>query len=174
MRLPLSIFGCTACLSLAQLAAAQPMEPAPLPAPATGSAPAGADRKWYDVVDFGAFVDAYYSHNWRRPRPNGGANLYQPYTPNTGFSLAWLGLDASVNPDPVGAVLQLRFGPSTPNLALSDFAILARSVAGAVWGPVAFFILSLVATKTVGLSDKSGGFFHNRGVPHPWFFPSRG
>lgn len=59
-------------------------------------------------------------------------------------------------------------------LSLPAWLVLARSVAGAVWGPVAFLALSLVATKTVGLSEKAGGFFHNRGVPHPWFFPSRG
>jgi hypothetical protein len=59
-------------------------------------------------------------------------------------------------------------------LALPTWLVLARSVAGAVWGPLAFFVLSLGATKSIGLSDKSGGFFHNRGVPHPWFFPSRG
>jgi hypothetical protein len=96
--------------------------------PASGGAaqatpPGPPPPKWYDVLEVGAFVDAYYAHNWRRPRPNKNANLYHPYTANTGFSLSWIGLDAAVQPDPVGAVLQLRFGPSVPNLALADFAI---------------------------------------------------
>lgn len=101
-----------------------PTEPSTSPAPV--APPAATDKKetkWYDAVNVGAFVDTYYSHNWRRPRPNAGANLYHPYTNNTGFGLAWVGIDASVDPDPVGATLQLRFGPAVPNLALGDFAI---------------------------------------------------
>lgn len=85
--------------------------------------PADADKPWYTRIDVGAFVDAYYSQNWRGARPDAGANLYQPYTANSGFGLAWIGLDASVEPDPVGATLQLRFGPAVPNLALGDAAI---------------------------------------------------
>lgn len=114
----------------------EPVSPQPAPAPAVppdvkpangGVAQAASQPppspKWYDALELGAFVDAYYAHNWRRPRPNKNANLYHPYTANTGFSLAWIGLDAAVQPDPVGAVLQLRFGPAVPNLALGDFAI---------------------------------------------------
>lgn len=92
-------------------------------APASAVTPEKKDSKWYDVVNVGAFVDGYYSHNWRRPRPNTGANLYQPYTGNSGFNVSWVGIDASVDPDPVGATLQLRFGPSVPFLALDDFKI---------------------------------------------------
>lgn len=86
-------------------------------------APKEVERKWYDALNMGAFVDAYYSQNWKSPKPNTGANLYHPYTGNTGFNLAWVGLDASFDPDPVGATLQLRFGPAVPFLALGDFSI---------------------------------------------------
>lgn len=91
--------------------------------PPPAAAPPAPAPKWYDVLKVAAFVDAYYAHNWRRPRPNANANRYQPYTANTGFSLSWLGLDLGVDPDPIGAVLQLRFGPSVPNLALADFNV---------------------------------------------------
>lgn len=124
----------------AQPPVAPPTPATPEPAPAatppaaggTSAAPVAAppapaakepEKKWYDVINVGAFVDAYYSQNWNTPRPNAGANLYHPYTANTGFGLAWVGLDASVDPDPVGAVMQLRFGPAVPNLALGDFGI---------------------------------------------------
>lgn len=89
----------------------------------TSEPPKQPTSKWYDAVSFGAFVDAYYSQNWNGPRPNSGANLYHPYTSNSGFNLAWVGLDAGIDPDPVGATLQLRFGPAVPNLALGDFSI---------------------------------------------------
>jgi hypothetical protein len=116
-------------------AAKAPEAPAPASTPdaaagAAGSTPAAvgapakeAEKKWYDQLNVGAFVDTYYSENWNSPRPNAGANLYHPYTANTGFGMSWVGLDASVDPDPVGATLQLRFGPSVPNLALGDFGI---------------------------------------------------
>jgi hypothetical protein len=101
------------------------------PTPGAAGAPIGPigpdakapETKWYDAINLGAFVDAYYSQNWNGPRSNSNVNTFQPYTNNTGFNLAWIGLDASVDPAPVGATLQLRFGPAVPNLALGDFAI---------------------------------------------------
>ena len=112
--------------------------PATTPPAAGGTDPPGAaspgattpapgakepEKRWYDVINLGAFVDTYYSQNWNAPKPNTGTNLYQPYTAHAGFGLAWVGLDASVDPDPVGAVMQLRFGPAVPNLTLGDSAI---------------------------------------------------
>jgi Putative beta-barrel porin-2, OmpL-like. bbp2 len=89
-------------------------------APAAPEPAAAPDAPWYASLRLGAFVDAYASVNYRFPRPNGGANLYHPYTPNTGLSLAWFGLDASMDPEPVGFTAQLRLGPASPNLALGD------------------------------------------------------
>jgi hypothetical protein len=110
-------------------------EPAPAPAPAPTTAPtpppaaqtaAPAQEKpkaWHELIELGAFVDTYFALNWRFPRPNQNANLYHPYTQSSGFGMAWVGLDASVAPDPVGGTLQLRFGPGVPNLALGDFSL---------------------------------------------------
>ena len=118
-----------ALTSVPALASAQtppaPSDPAPDQPPTATPAPVAKEpeKKWYDVLNLGAFVDTYYSQNWNAPKPNTGTNLYQPYTAHAGFGLAWVGLDASVDPDPVGAVMQLRFGPAVPNLTLGDSAI---------------------------------------------------
>jgi hypothetical protein len=95
-------------------------EPAPDLAPPEAAA---QEPKWYDRLHFGAFVDAYASINYRFPRPQTGTNLYRPYDPNNGVSLSWFGFDAAMDPEPVGFVAQLRFGPSVPYLALGDFNI---------------------------------------------------
>jgi len=89
----------------------------------SAAAPAAPEAKWYEQLNLGAFVDGYYSQNWNTPRSSTNANSFHPYSNNTGFNLAWVGVDASVDPAPVGATLQLRFGPATPNLALGDASI---------------------------------------------------
>ncbi len=99
-------------------------EAAAAPEPtATPALPTASEPKWYDTISLGAFVDTYYSQNWQAPRPNQNANRYHAFEPNTGFSLAWVGVDASMEPAPVGATIQLRFGPSVPNLTLADFNV---------------------------------------------------
>jgi hypothetical protein len=71
----------------------------------------------------GAFVDTYYSQNWNGPKPQADANTFHPYNNNAGFGLAWVGLDTAIDTGSVGGALQLRFGPSVPNLALGDFKV---------------------------------------------------
>lgn len=73
------------------------------------------EAKWYDRVKLGAFVDAYAGANFARPRPASyaTANRFRAYDQHNGFALHWIGLDAAVEPDPVGATASLRFGPST-------------------------------------------------------------
>jgi hypothetical protein len=92
------------------------LAPAPIPAPAPEPAPqadAPADTKaWYDAITFGAFVDAYASINYNFPKPQSGTNLFRAYDTNNGFSVSWVGLNASYDPDPVGGTVSLRFGPS--------------------------------------------------------------
>jgi len=145
-KLAFAVVVCGPSVALAQAPAAQPAEsgqPSPptspnqapaapptatsptIVTPATATTPTANPpaKNWFDILNFGAFVDTYYSLNWNTPRPNSGANLYHPYSNNSGFGMAWVGLDASVDPDPIGAVIQLRFGPAVPNLALGDFAI---------------------------------------------------
>ena len=73
--------------------------------------------KWYDSLSVSAFVDAYVSVNFALPRPEkpteaGGGNSFRAYDVNNGVSLHWVGLDVAYAPDPVGATLNLRFGPS--------------------------------------------------------------
>jgi Putative beta-barrel porin-2, OmpL-like. bbp2 len=79
------------------------------------------EEPWYKKISVGAFVDAYASLNYNLPRQQADANTYHPYDSNAGFGLAWVGLDASLAPDPIGGAISLRFGPGVKNLALSDY-----------------------------------------------------
>ncbi|MEJ7811620.1 MAG: hypothetical protein WKG32_14505 [Gemmatimonadaceae bacterium] len=45
--------------------------------------------------------------------------------------------------------------------------ILNRGFAGLAWGLLAFFLLSLLLTRSAGRFPWAGGFFHNRGTPWP-------
>lgn len=86
-----------------------------------GAAPARADltsleppppARWYDWITASAFVDAYASFNYAVPKPQGGANALRSFDASNGFSLSWAGLDLAHEPDPVGGLIELRFGPS--------------------------------------------------------------
>jgi hypothetical protein len=46
-----------------------------------------------------------------------------------------------------------------------------RAVAGLVWGALAFGLLSIVLTRTVGRWHGAKGLFHFRGCPLPRFLP---
>lgn len=73
-----------------------------------------APAKWYDAVKLSAFVDAYANWNFAHPKPPPyvTANRYRAYDQHNGFGVHWVGADATVEPDPVGATVSLRFGPS--------------------------------------------------------------
>jgi hypothetical protein len=102
-------------------AAAEPPPPAaaaPAPAaaaPAAPAAPATPPGNWWDKFSGDAFVDAYGAVNWNFPRPQYGATVpystLREYDQARGFSLNWAGLDASYAADPIGATINLRFGP---------------------------------------------------------------
>jgi hypothetical protein len=94
--------------------------PVPPPSAAASPPPPAKEPAWYERVNMGAFTDISYGHNWRGPRPNEGANQLRAFDGHTGFGLTWVGLDASVDPAPVGAQLQLRFGSGARALALND------------------------------------------------------
>jgi hypothetical protein len=49
-----------------------------------------------------------------------------------------------------------------------------RMVAGAVWGLLAFVLLSLVITRLLARGPMAGGFFHYRGCPWPRWNPLEG
>ncbi|HEY6555802.1 MAG TPA: outer membrane beta-barrel protein [Polyangiaceae bacterium] len=98
------------------------LAPAPVPPPAPEDAPApeatGPDaapggKAWYDAFNFQAFVDAYASVNYNFPKPQTGTNLFRGYDSSNGFSVAWAGLNVGYDPDPVGGMVSLRFGPAT-------------------------------------------------------------
>jgi hypothetical protein len=91
------------------------LPPAPL-APAAPSAvvapSAPPSRKWYDGIKLEGFVDAYAGINANSPKPQSGQNLGRAFDVTNGFAVHWAGLNASVAPEPVGATVGLRFGPS--------------------------------------------------------------
>src|SRR5688500_11328141 len=109
--------------------APQPTEPPPAaPAPDVGPPadpepdlpPAAAyvegGDAWYDLIEFSAFVDAYASFNFNFPKPQYGKNKLHAHDANTGFSLSWVGINASYPADPVGGTVSLRFGPTAQQL----------------------------------------------------------
>ncbi len=97
------------------------MAPAPppvaLPEPATAPEAPAPTAKWYDAITFGAFIDAYASLNYNFPKPQTGTNAFRAYDITNGFAISWAGVNASVDPDPVGATLSLRFGPTAERIA---------------------------------------------------------
>jgi hypothetical protein len=55
---------------------------------------------------------------------------------------------------------------------LPDSIVMLRTAVGFAWGALAFFIVSLVLTQTVGrVPSHKNGFFHNRGCPVPRLMP---
>ncbi|HYJ09290.1 MAG TPA: porin [Polyangiaceae bacterium] len=108
---------------------AQPTEPPPAAAPPVVDPPAdpepdlppadayveGGDA-WYDLIEFSAFIDAYASVNFNSPKPQYGKNKLHAHDANNGFSLSWVGINASYPADPVGGTMSLRFGPTAQQL----------------------------------------------------------
>lgn len=100
----------------------EPIAPAP-PARADAQserAPAPAPVPALTRLKLGAFVDVYYAHDWRAPSPASAPITFRAFDSHKGFDVAWVGLDAAIEPEPVGFVGQLRFGSATPALAQGD------------------------------------------------------
>jgi hypothetical protein len=80
------------------------------------------DIAWWEAIEFRAFVDAYLNVNYNFPKPQKDTNaVTHAYDPHNGFSLAWVGLDATYPAEPVGGTIGLRFGPSADRIASSCF-----------------------------------------------------
>lgn len=93
---------------------------------------------WYDAVALSAFADAYYNVNWAFPKPQDGSGVpTRYYARQQGFGLSWVGLDASYAPEPVGATVSLRFGPTARTYAGADADSALENVkqAFASWRP---------------------------------------
>jgi hypothetical protein len=123
-------------------APAPPAEPPPPPVDAQPVEPPGADPEpdlppaepyeeggdaWYDTIEFSAFVDAYASFNFNFPKPQFGKNTLRAHDQSNGFSLSWVGVNASYPADPVGATLSLRFGPTANQLGAACLSALEPS-----------------------------------------------
>ncbi|MCA9663425.1 MAG: outer membrane beta-barrel protein [Myxococcales bacterium] len=72
-----------------------------------------AGRRAKARYDYRAFIDAFGSVNYNRPRRHGGANIAHGNDWSTGFGLVWAGLDVSGDYGPVGGTLGVRLGPVT-------------------------------------------------------------
>jgi hypothetical protein len=113
-----------------------PVEPTaeetPLAEPRTVPVPPEEEHlAWYDAIDFRAFADAYFGMNWGFPKPQVGANsVVRAYDVANGFSLSWVGLDASYPAEPVGGTVSLRFGPTADRIAAGCFGELCDSEIG--------------------------------------------
>ncbi|RYZ05161.1 MAG: porin [Myxococcales bacterium] len=122
-----------------------PVEPAPLPVdnlspadpepdlPPPVDVASDGDYSWYDAIEFSAFVDAYASVNYNMPKPQVGRNSLRTNDIANGFALSWVGVNASYPADPVGATINLRFGPTANTVAgscVSDDKSLCDSAYG--------------------------------------------
>ena len=74
--------------------------------------PPPASLPWYDALEVGVFADTYASVNLAFPKPQHDSNQLRAYDVDNGFSLSWVGLDVAYEPDPVGASVGLRLGPT--------------------------------------------------------------
>ena len=74
--------------------------------------PPPVELPWYEALDVRWFVDAYAGVNFNLPKPQSGTHVFRAYDTTSGFALSWAGLDAVYEPDPVGATVSLRFGPT--------------------------------------------------------------
>jgi hypothetical protein len=118
------------------VAPAPPVEPYVEPAPHIDPEPdlppvesysQGGDA-WYDMIGVSAFVDAYAGYNFNNPKPQysdsvlRGTNTFRAHDKANGFSLSWIGVNATYPADPVGATISLRFGPTAHQLGTSCLA----------------------------------------------------
>lgn len=109
---------------------ADPLAPAAEEAPPghtlIGESPGRRERPWYDRIAVRLYADAYANIDFNFPRGTvAGVHRTNPvraYDRFNGFSLAWAGLDLEYAPEPVGGLVQLRFGPQAETLgaACSD------------------------------------------------------
>lgn len=141
------------------------------PRAASAEAPAPA-KSWYDVVSYRAFVDGYYSVNYRFPKPdNNAVGGVRAFDQDNGFALSWAGLDLSAPTAPVGGTVSLRFGPTANRFALADagldFGLEFIKQAFVSWRPLARLTLDFGKFGTpygAEVSEAQDNFNYTRGV----------
>ena len=167
-------------LSLTELAAAQAGAPEPPP----------PMEPWYDALDLRAFADAYGSFNYNTPKPQSrGNDATRAYDVTNGFALAWVGVDASYEADPVGGAVGLRWGPSAELYSGACFSGGATPCDGdiglqflkqayASWrpgGPESVFTLDFGKFDTIygaELAESQDNMNYTRGVVYWWAQPA--
>lgn len=127
------------------------------------------EKRWYDAIEVGAFVDGYASLNLNFPKPETDQNLFRANDTNNGFSLAWAGLDLTYDAAPVGATLALRFGPQALSHAGGDLGLGLEYVRQAfvTWTPTENLTLDFGKWDTVvGIEalDSQENINYTRGV----------
>lgn len=102
-----------------------PVEPAPLPPepttpltlperPAVPSVAPSSEPAWYEGITVNGFADGYFGMDFNFPKAPQQArqNPVRAFDTRNGFALSWAGIDIARAPEPVGATLSLRFGPT--------------------------------------------------------------
>lgn len=80
-------------------------------------------EKWYDNLDWLAFVDAYGGYNLNEPSRRQASSSLRAFDVHNGFSLAWVGLNLDFQKEQVGGTAQFRFGPSANTYNSGDVEI---------------------------------------------------
>lgn len=126
-RVPAACSAALAAFTLSLAARAQYIGPEPPP----------EVEPWYEAIELRAFADAYAAVNYEFPKPQDGKNQLRAFDRTNGFALSWVGLDASYEPEPVGATVSLRFGPTAEVFARDDaaFGLTPVKQAFASWKP---------------------------------------
>ncbi|MBK8482701.1 MAG: porin [Proteobacteria bacterium] len=140
--------------------------------PRAASAEETAAKSWYDSISYRAFVDAYYSVNYRFPKPDDNSvGMVRAFDQDNGFALSWAGLDLSTPTEPVGGTVSLRFGPTANRFALADagldFGLEFLKQAFVSWKPLARLTLDFGKFGTpfgAEVSEAQDNFNYTRGV----------
>ncbi len=97
------------------------------------------------------------------------------------LALAGSGLVCALIPLALGLTTQVNVRAGSCSTRPAAFPVdlpfgllVDRMIAGALWGMLAFLILSLFATQVFGRSRLAAGFFHYRGCPVPRWNPTQG
>lgn len=129
-------------------------------------------KSWYETLSYRAFVDAYYSVNYRFPKPdNNAVGGVRAFDQDNGFALSWAGLDLSAPTAPVGGTVSLRFGPTANRFALADagldFGLEFIKQAFVSWRPFGRLTLDFGKFATpygAEVSEAQDNFNYTRGV----------